>query len=341
MAQWDAWDQELRAELAIPGAGDNLASDVNNLDSDLTLPTTKFIEELLQEVGTEEGNAHQFVYLGTVSRVLPDTLTATDLVDISGMARSELSAKVRRAFEDPIVELGRPGRRRDPEEGGVIEKIVVAREQHTSGEIHFHFAVKTFKKQRFLLPKRTLRQREGIASHWSCSHTQWWSALRYLVVPTEKKAEVDESLDVWTWNGQPLDLFAEAQEPWMAKVWKRRRECKEIAAAAGANKKRKFTKLDLTSLILDKGLHSKAALLEFTLDHGSASMQMFVHQQQGKLKEFLEHAAEWGGARKAAAEERQTDWELVQSFGAAPCKLGSNCSYTGAANRIFEANHIF
>ena len=83
---------------------------------------------------------------------------------------------------------------------------------------------------------------------------------------------------------------------------------------------------------------SKASLLAFTQDHGSASMQLFVHQQQGKLKEILEHAMEWGGARQAAAEERQTDWELVQSFGAAGCKLGGKCSYTAAANRIFEAN---
>ena len=111
--------------------------------------------------------------------------------------------------------------------------------------------------------------------------------MRYLVHPSLKKPVVDKFPHVWTWDGKALDLYHESQEPWMVEVWKRRREMNELEAAAGTQKKRKFTKLDLTSLILDKSLASKPQLLEFTQNYGSAAMQLFVHQNQRLLTSKL------------------------------------------------------
>eukprot|EP00973_Karenia_brevis_P027720 3820606-Karenia_brevis.AAC.1 len=118
---------------------------------------------------------------------------------------------------------------------------------------------------------------------------------------------VDDSRDVWTWDGRELDLFTEAQEPWMAKAWKRRREVHECAAEAGREKKAKFTKLDLTALILDKGLDTKVQLMDFAQEYGTGAMQLF-------------DAKELGQARDAARAERQSDWELVCAYGAGGCK---------------------
>ena len=67
-------------------------------------------------------------------------------------------------------------------------------------------------------------------------------------------------------------------------------------------------------------------------------MQLFVHQNQRKLKDFLEDASEWDKAREAAVAERQTDWELVCQFASGACKFGGSCTYTASANRIFSAN---
>ena len=48
-------------------------------------------------------------------RVLPETLGATDLVDISSLSRQALGQKLRRrAFADPLVVPAAPGRRRSP-----------------------------------------------------------------------------------------------------------------------------------------------------------------------------------------------------------------------------------
>jgi len=236
-----------------------------------------------------------------------------------------------------MVQLGAPGRPRNSYEGSVVDTIVVVREQHANGEFHFHWAVRLKKQMRFMPAKRTLRDRYKICSHWSCTHTQWWSALRYLVKATPKKPLVDAERYVWTHDGREIDVYHECQESWIAKAWKRRREQKELADPNLA-KKARFTKLDLTAVILDKKLTTKTQLLEFTQDHGSASMQHFVHQWQKKLKELMEEAKEWGNAREAAKAERESDWELVVRFATTPCKIGAQCNYRVAADRIFRAN---
>ena len=103
-----------------------------------------------------------------------------------------------------------------------------------SGDVHFHWAVKLFSKISFSPPKATMRQRYHIATHWSCSHSQFWSAARYLTASSDHKEEpVDlTKLHVWTWDGRELDLFEESQEAFMAPVWKRRRDANELALFA-------------------------------------------------------------------------------------------------------------
>ena len=289
------------------------------------------------DVGQESPGALQYVYLGTAARILPDVMASSDLVDISTLSREQMRKKILQACNDPMKMPGEAGRHRQSA-ANVVKDLVVVKEKHADGEIHFHWALRFFAQTRFAAIKRTLRNRDHIASHWSCSHTQWWSALRYVVIPSPKKPVIDKDRDVWTWDGHAVDVISEANEPWMATVWKRRREQQEMDAAAGASKKAKFTKLNLTALILEKSLATKTQLLEFTQNHGSAAMQLFVHQNQRKLKELLEDAVEWGLAREAAVAERQTDWELVCHFASGQCKFGTRCTYTKSADRIFKAN---
>ena len=84
-----------------------------------------------------------------------------------------------------------------------------------------------------------------------------------------------------------------------------------MVSAGLAKKQRRFSKLELTAIILEKGLTSKAALLAYVQDHGTEEMQAFVHTNQKKLKELLDEAAEWDRARSDARMEAETDWELV------------------------------
>jgi len=308
------------------------------------------VKALLEDAGEENASAQQHIYLGTASRVLPDTLASTDLVDLSTLTRAAIGEKVRDAWNNPVVNGNRGGRPRALAAEGapaeVVEKLVVAQEPHQSGEIHFQWGVKLFNKLQFISAKRTLRERHQIATHWSCSHSQFWSVLRYLTTPSAKKPVVDKIGDmyVWTASGGALDLYEESQEPFQAKAWKRRREKQELVAAGGQGpaKKGRFTKLDFTAVVIDRGLTTPAAVLEYFQDRGSATMQAFVSQNQKRLKEYLEDAKEWANARQQAAAERESDWDLLCRHAAKVCPCGDACEYAQAVQKIFTRNkHCF
>lgn len=300
-----------------------------------------YMAKLIEAMGAEDAAAKHSVYLGTLSRVLPETLQAQDLRDVSQLSREQVAVFVRDAWDNPMVENGR-GRRRQAEEGhelSVVVKLVVFREKHVLGEVHFHVALKLSRSLRFAPAKLALRMRHKIASHWSCSHTQFFSAVRYGHIPSVTKPEVDQEPYVWTADGSILDLYAESQEPFMASRWKRRREENEKAVAAGVKKPRAFSKIDLTALILDNDLETKAAVLAYAQDFGTATMQAWVHQHQRKIKDFLDDAREWAAARAAAEAERETDWDLLCRVADGACPHGEACAYERCATDVFQHNH--
>ena len=308
---------------------------------DLQETAAAAIQQILEEVGSESDGKKQRVYLVTISRVLPDTLQSTDLVDISGFTRQDIAECVRKALQEPVSTGTRGGRPRvqDAEGESLVQKLVVFREQHSTGEVHFHVAVKLSHPMRFKMPKETLRKRDKLATHWSCTHSQWWSVVRYGYVATARKPVVDDSPYIWTASGEELDLFFESQEPFTAKAWLRRHAQHEEDVAAGKPKcKSRFTKMDLTALILEKRIKTKAALMEFVQDHGTAAMHSFVNQHQRKLTEYLEDAEEWSQARKTAAAEREADWDLLCRVAGQACPRGEQCPYRIAAEQIFDRN---
>lgn len=115
---------------------------------------------------------------------------------------------------------------------------------------------------------------------------------------------------------------------------------RDKAAEAGKEKHKPFTKMDLTAIILDQGLSTKAEVMSYTQEHGTAAMQAFVHHQQRKLKEHIEDAMEWASARESAARERESDWSLIQRLSKEPCSCndGGGCPWHDAARAFFARN---
>lgn len=290
---------------------------------------------LLDDLGEETPGARRLVYLVTISRVLAATLAATNFRDVKSLSREQVADFVRDAFDNPVAMAtgGRPVHR----EGGVVDKLAVFKEPHNDGDEHFHVAVRLFLQRAFLPAKETLRARHRLPSHWSSTHTLWWSALRYPFIPTPKKPEVDSHPFVWTADGRELDLFAEAQEPYQAHLWKARRE-KDDKRKAAAGKPQKFTKPDLTSLVISQALHSKAAVIAYAKSRGTAAMQAFVDKNIRKLPEFIADAEEWAHAEQAVRQEAMTDWAVLCRAAEGNCEFGGEaCSYRRCAAEVFNA----
>jgi len=305
-----------------------------------------FLKKLIDLKG-EKSDARQQIYLVTISRVLAATLAdGRAYADLTDMARKTIADAVRDAFDHPVSTggAGRP-RTKEVDKGSLISLLVVFRELHGDKSVHFHVVVKLTEYYRFAAAKRTLQDKHLLPSHFSCTHTMLWSALRYVYIGTPAKPEVDETPWVWTpdWEGfeadkgLPVDLFDLSQEPFRAETWrKRRQEHDREASKKGA--RATFTKLDLTSIIISKHLWSKDCLLAYTQDFGTAKMQAFVHQRQKKINEDIEDAKDWASARENAAFEAISDWDLVRQYADKRCPHGDQCPYHKAAEEIFTRN---
>lgn len=304
------------------------------------------LQALLQH--PEKADALQYVYLCTMSHTTGDCPMATETMpykDLDHLDRRLVAEAVVDAFDNPLALGVAGGRPRDDEETR-LKMVAVFRELHADGHVHFHVVIELLKPFRFKRAKRTLQLRHQLPSHFSSSHSLLWSALRYCVVETPKKPDVDELPWIWTpqYNGfakdcPSVDLYELSQAPWRADSWRKRREDKERTASKKGAKVARFEKLDLTALMISKHLWSTDALLAYAQDHGSAAMQKYVHNHQAQLGQFIEHGKEWAAARDNATFEATDDWTLVCQCAEKACPHGVGaCTYHQAAAQIFERN---
>ena len=155
-------------------------------------------------LGDEAADGNQLVYLATISRVLPGNMS--EYRNIRELKRDDVCAMVRDAFDNPITSPsgGRP--RAAGQHRPIVKLVVVAQESHEDGSPHFHAVVRLNERMRWAPAKRTLIERHRVPSHWSCTHSQLWSALRYITVATPEKPIVDQDVFVWSQEGQAVDL---------------------------------------------------------------------------------------------------------------------------------------
>ena len=183
-----------------------------------------FYADLIATLGPE-ADLNQRVYLVTVSRVLPGNGAGHGYRDLAEVAREDVGRMVRDAFENPLT-TGAGGRPRAGDAGSRVQFLAVAKEFHADGSPHFHIVVKLAHRMRFKPAKYTLQHRERMPSHWSSSHSQLWSAIRYIHKATPKKPTVD--VDVWSWceDGSSPDLTELSREPFTAVAWRKAREAR-------------------------------------------------------------------------------------------------------------------
>ena len=295
-----------------------------------------------RDLSMEDEEALTAIYLITLAGVLEDTAASaqTPLRTLDGITRDMVRDAVLDAIQNPH-NTGRGGRPQQSDAKACLLKLVVVLEEPR----HFHVAVKLSKRVVFMPFKMALRMRSGFASHWSTSHREFYSAVRYLTHATDHKPEIDKEPLRWTSTdptGQDLDLYEESQQPFCANAFRKRREKAEMQGDKQKKGKRDpstFTKLDFIALVLDRGLQTVAAVLAHAQTKGNAGLQAFVSKHQRKLQEFLEDAAQWSRAVAEASQERQSDWERIQSLAKQTCKCGGGvCQWYEAADEFFKNN---
>ena len=106
-----------------------------------------------------------------------------------------------------------------------LDSYIGVREGSEEEGQHHHAGVRFHKYTQSFLPfKQAMRERHGIATHWSTSHDKFWSIVRYLHCTTDHKRVVDRDPLIWTRDNRKLNLFKESQEPFQAAAWTAKRE---------------------------------------------------------------------------------------------------------------------
>ena len=221
----------------------------------------------------------------------------------------------RKALQDSIANPIRDGRRggRPPTRTLEIDVYVGAMEGEL-GRQHHQAALKLFDaKHRFLPFKAAMRWRHGIATHWSTSHTQLWSTVRYLHCTTAHKPVVDRRPELWTRDGRKLNLHEGSQEPFQAGAWNQKRGNRMSEPFDKKPRKDSFNKMDFSAI-------TPNAVLDYMMAKGSNAFQLWVHCRQRKLKEFIQDALDMENAKPAAALEKETEWALAERLSRGTCK---------------------
>ena len=261
------------------------------------------------------------------------------LRDPATITKLEFRKALQDSIENPMYDRARGGR---PPSRSLELDVYMGVKEGILGQQHHHAAVKLHDAhQRFLPFKLAMRWRHGIATHWSTSHSQLWSAVRYLHCTTEHKKVVDRQPELWTRDDRRLNLHDESQEPFQAAAWTARRETKMSEPFAKKPKRDAFNKLDFSALVLQHRLLTPNAVLEYMQEKGSKAMQLWIHCRQRKLKEFIQEALDLERAKLAAALERETQWALVERLSKGVCNCGQDgCLWWSLALEFFEKNTL-
>ena len=71
----------------------------------------------------------------------------------------------------------------------------------------------------------------------------------------------------------------------------------------------------------------------------TTGLRDFATKNQRRLKEFIQDAHQWDRASAIAADERRSDWDLVQHLASQSCGCGNGlCQWWQAAEEFFERN---
>ena len=260
------------------------------------------------------------------------------LKDPASISKLEFRTALQDSIANPIRDRKRGGR---PSTRTLELDVYMGVMEGELGKQHHHAALKLFDaNHRFLPFKAAMRWRHGIATHWSTSHTQLWSTVRYLHCTTAHKPAVDRRPELWTRDGRKLNLHDEAQEPFQAGAWNKKRENRMSEPFAKKPKKDGFNKMDFTAIVLQHRLLTPNAVLTYMMTKGSKAFQLWAHCKQRKLKEFIQDALDMENAKPALALEKETEWALVERLSRGTCKCGDDgCFWWSLALEFFKNNN--
>ena len=223
-----------------------------------------------------------------------------------------------------------------------LSRVGIWREFHKpddaqQAEVHDHLAVlaTSDSKFRFAPVKRALLRRHGLASHWSCTHTGYWSCVRYCAVPSPKKpsACLDKRPLLWAVNCEHPAVEDCTHEPVTANALRAKRLKQQHDAAEHGKEYPRVTEMDVWALVVrigvkntDDNRNAHLELANYAKKHCSVTMCAYLFKNRAKLPTLIDDIWQWECVEELASTARQTRLEALDTASQAPCVCGGQWS---------------
>ena len=255
------------------------------------------------------------------------------LVAPGSFSKEGILARVRDAFANPAYAYG--WQAHAPIQ---LSRLGVWREFHSPDQnglrdVHDHVPVVGVNHFRFLPVKRALLQRHGLASHWSCTHTGYWSCVRYCAVPSPKKplGSLDPKPVLWPTTGPnkhpPLEDCTRAPVSAAALDAKRRKLVQEACEQGKAEPK--INDLDVWALVVRTGIRNTVddetahlQLAEYAKEHCGEAMVHYLWRRRHKLRGIIDDIWQWENIHEAVLTARQSRLDALTAAEQGPCICG-------------------
>jgi len=325
---WGSWPSSHVAQPS-PSAFAAMPSNPAHIRRRLTRKTTVTAQGAQEPADVEDelgSKAHRQVYLVTLPHpkqavsgegfrlVAPDTLT-----------KGQVLQRFLDCLREPLYVDGRSLAMGG--HGVQVLRAGVWRELHKQGSgndmprAHDHLPVLAAKQFRYLPVKRALLQRFGLASHWSCTHTGYWSAVRYLTMPSPAKPmlALDRCPLLWDASGPHPPLDECCHEPLTAAALRKRRLHAEAAAAEEGKAEPKVTELDVWPIVVKEGFrntpdaaYAHLELIAFAKTHTSSAMQRFLFKHRQRLPSLIDDIWRWETVEDSLEQARLTRLRVLE-----------------------------
>ena len=298
-----------------------------------------------------DNEAHRAVYLVTFSHPQSErSACGVPLVARGSETKPLMMHALLACFQCPMYRDTRAAARL----GGIpLTKVGLWRGYHQLDEngdahAHDHATVLAEKQFGFLSVKRVLLHRYGLASHGSCPHNGYWSAVRYCCVPSPTKplASLDVSPQLWPLTGPDPHLppYQCCHEPITANALSKRSQLKQLRAA-GAGEAARITELDVWPVVVANGFRNGAddesarlRLIAHAKRHCSAAIPAYLFKSRAKLPSLIEPIWLWESVDDIVADASRPRLEALHVAAQQPCIC--NGAWPTAVVIAFLANGI-
>ena len=289
----------------------------------------RFLDD--EDLPAEEGTSRKATYLVTLPHPSQAAQSAQGLRAPNTLTREQVVQMVLDAVANPVYLDAAAQSRQGP--SVQVEQMVVFQELHAPDEqgaahVHFHIALRLSGTARFVVYKRALRDRHNVASHWSCSHTGYWSAVRYGYMATPKKPAT--SLDVqpltWSRTGPFPTLFEASQQPNTAAALCKRRVERCQAASAEGDAEPRANELDLYGIIVREKFRNTAddpwahkRLIQYLKEFASPALFQFAFRIRQRLPSLIDDVWTWETVSDDLSFIGQSLWARLLAAGQEEC----------------------